>query len=68
VSTIRIAANYYDTAVFDDSPDKRHHGMLIGGFVIGKSSKPARDREAAMHNHREALIAARNDQPQAVRS
>lgn len=64
VSTIRIAADYYDTAVFDDSPGKRHAGMLIGGYVIDCSSKRALDREAGMDNHREALIALRDETPQ----
>ena len=68
VSTIRIAANYYDTVIFDDSPDKRHVGMLLGGYVIEKSSKRASDREAAMDNHREALIAARGEEPREVGS
>ncbi|MFF3928249.1 hypothetical protein [Streptomyces hirsutus] len=68
VSTIRIAANYYDTVIFDDSPDKRHVGMVIGGYVIDHSSKRANDREAAMEQHREALIAARNETPKAVRA
>ncbi|MFJ8923871.1 hypothetical protein ACIREK_30890 [Streptomyces sp. NPDC102415] len=63
VSTIRIAADYYDTAVFDDSPDKQHVGMLIGGYVIDSSSKRATTREGGMENHREALIAARDEQP-----
>ncbi|MFJ3984411.1 hypothetical protein [Streptomyces fungicidicus] len=63
VSTIRIAADYYDTVIFDDSPDKRHVGMVIGGYVIDHSSKRATDREAAMEQHREALIAARNETP-----
>ncbi|MFC8986047.1 hypothetical protein [Streptomyces sp. NPDC057115] len=68
VSTIRIAADYYDTVIFDDSVDKRHVGMVIGGYVIDHSSKRATDRDAAMENHREALIAVRNEQPRAVRS
>jgi hypothetical protein len=68
VSTIRIAADYYDTVIFDDSADKRHAGMLLGGYVIDHSSKRADDREAAMENHREALIAAREQEPREVRS
>ncbi|MFJ1782455.1 hypothetical protein ACIOKA_37750 [Streptomyces anulatus] len=64
VSTIRIAADNYDTVVFDDSPDKRHAGMAIGGYVIDSSSKRAMDREAGMDNHREALIAVREEAPQ----
>ena len=65
VSTVQIAPRYYDTVVFDDSADKRHDGWLIGGFVINKSSKRAETREAAMDQHREALHAARTEQPQA---
>lgn len=68
VSTIRIAADYYDTVIFDDSPGKRHHGMVIGGYVIDSSSKRATDREAGMDNHRQALIAARNETPTEVHS
>lgn len=67
VSTIRIAADYYDTVIFDDSPDKRHVGMVIGGYIIDKSSKRATDREAGMENHREALIAARTETPREAR-
>ncbi|WP_327259972.1 hypothetical protein [Streptomyces sp. NBC_01240] len=63
VSTIRIAADYYDTVIFDDSPDKKHAGKSLGGYVIDSSSKRANDRESAMEQHREALIAARAEQP-----
>jgi len=63
VSTIRIAADYYDTVIFDDSPDKRHSGMVIGGYVIDSSSKRALNRDAAMENHRDALIAIREEAP-----
>ncbi|TFI30149.1 hypothetical protein [Streptomyces sp. 4R-3d] len=63
VSTVRIDADYYDTAVFDDSASKKHTGMSLGGFVIDSSSKRSPDRESAMEVHREALIAARNETP-----
>jgi hypothetical protein len=73
VSTIRIERGRYDTCVFDDSPDKRHHGKRLPGhehdghhygpYVIGKSSEYAATREQAMDNHREALYAARTDTP-----
>ncbi|MCM8552301.1 hypothetical protein [Streptomyces sp. STCH 565 A] len=63
VSTIRIAADYYDTVIFDDSPDKRHQGMILGGYVIDSSSKRATDREAGMENHRAAIVAIREETP-----
>ena len=65
VSTVQIAPRYYDTVVSDDSTDKRHDGWLIGGYVINKSNKRAESREAAMDDHREALYAARTEQPKA---
>ena len=64
VSTVRIAAGYYDTVVFDDSTDRRHQGWSIGGFVIDKSSKRSGDRETAMELHRAALLALREETPQ----
>lgn len=63
VSTVRVAADYYDTAVFDESADRCHRGWAIGGFVIDKSSTRSRDRETAMEVHREALIALREETP-----
>jgi hypothetical protein len=66
ISTIRIAADYYDTVIFDDSADKKHRGMLLGGYVIDSSSKRATDREAGMENHREAILAAQHETPRAV--
>jgi hypothetical protein len=66
ISTIRIAADYYDTAIFDDSADKKHRGMLLGGYVIDSSSKRATDRDTGMDNHREAILAAQHETPQAV--
>lgn len=58
VSTVRIRRGYYDTVVFDDSPNRQHAGMVLAGFVIDESSKRAETREAAMDQHREALVAA----------
>jgi hypothetical protein len=63
VSTIRIKRGYYDTVIFDDSPGKEHTGQMLGGFVIDQSSKRADTREAAMDDHREALYAARTEEP-----
>jgi hypothetical protein len=59
VSTVKIGFRYYDTVVFDDSPDKRHTGKRVGGFVIDKSSKRRATRDEAMDVHREAVYAAR---------
>lgn len=63
VSTIRIKRGYYDTVIFDDSSDKRHTGQMLAGFVIDQSSKRAETRDAAMGDHREALYAARAEEP-----
>ncbi|MEU0181837.1 hypothetical protein ABZ312_11700 [Streptomyces sp. NPDC006207] len=65
VSTVRIGGGYYDTVVFDESADKRHAGFFLGGYVINKSSKAAGSRESAMDDHREALYAARTEEPKA---
>lgn len=63
VSTVQIARNYYDTVVFDDSADKRHAGMKLGGFVIDHGNVRSNTREEAMGQHREALDAARTETP-----
>lgn len=63
VSTIRIGGGYYDTVIFDESSDKRHAGFFLGGYVISHSSKAAGSRNAAMDDHREAVYAARTEEP-----
>lgn len=73
VSTVQIAPNYYDTVIFDNHEDNRHHGKHLaehewegrkyGPYVIGKTNERAATREAAMNDHREALYAARTEQP-----
>jgi hypothetical protein len=63
VSTVRIGGGYYDTAIFDESSDQRHAGFFLGGYVINHSSKKAGNRDAAMDDHREALYAARTEEP-----
>lgn len=75
VSTVQIAPRYYDTVIFDDSADKRHDGMVLAGhehegrkygpYVIDRTNERAETREAAMDQHREALYAARTEQPKA---
>jgi hypothetical protein len=66
VSTVRIGGGYYDTVIFDESDDKRHAGMFLGGYVINSSSKKAGSREAAMADHRAAVQAAQDEEPKAV--
>ncbi|MGW7688924.1 hypothetical protein ACWGMA_08520 [Streptomyces asiaticus] len=73
VSTIRIARGHYDTVVFDDSTDKRHSGMILAGhehegrqygpYVIDATRFRADTRDEAMDQHREALYAARTEEP-----
>ncbi|MBQ1164125.1 hypothetical protein KBZ21_39665, partial [Streptomyces sp. A73] len=52
-----------ETVVFDDHSDKRHDGWFIDGFTINKSSKRAENRDDAMETLREALYAARTEEP-----
>ena len=73
VSTIKIAPNYYDTVVMDESDDRRHQGKVLPGhehdgrqygpYVIGATNEHAPTREAAMDQHREALYASRTEEP-----
>jgi hypothetical protein len=73
VSTIKIAPGYYDTVVMDESDDQRHAGKILAGhehedhqhgpYVIGATSEHTASREAAMDRHREALYAARTEEP-----
>lgn len=73
VSTVRIAPGYYDTVVFDDSPDKRHAGRVLpahevdgrryGPYIIDKSNVRSDTRNEGLFEHREAVIAARTETP-----
>ncbi|MEV4970630.1 hypothetical protein [Streptomyces scopuliridis] len=73
VSTIRIDRDHYDTVVFDDSADKRNSGMVLAGhehegskfgpYVIDHTTYRSDSRDEAMEQHREALYAARTEQP-----
>jgi hypothetical protein len=73
VSTVKIGPGYYDTVVFDESPDKRHTGKHLAGhenegrtygpWIIDKLNVRSETREAAMDQHREALYAARTEPP-----
>ncbi|MGA4864170.1 hypothetical protein ACPB9J_16135 [Streptomyces lavendulocolor] len=66
VSTVRIGGGYFDTVIFDESDDKRHAGLWLGGYVISHSSKKSGSLDAAMDDHRKALHAAYTEEPQAV--
>lgn len=78
VSTVQLGFRRYDTVIFDDSPDKRHAGMVLvghenegrkhGPYVIDHSSERASTRDEAMDQHREALYAARTETPKAPKS
>lgn len=63
VSTVQLGFRRYDTVIFDDSPDKRHAGKTLGGYVIDASSRRTATRDEAMDEHREALYAARTETP-----
>jgi hypothetical protein len=63
VSTVRLDVSSYDTTIFDDSDGKQHHGMRLGdGWIIGWGQQSG-TLDGAMHDHREALCAARTEQP-----
>lgn len=78
VSTVRVKRGYYDTVIFDDSADKsaagkvlpshEHEGRTFGPYVIDRMNHRTATRDEAMEQHREALYAARTEQPQAVTS
>ena len=63
VSTIQVGFRAYETTVFDDTPDKRLEGWLLGERVIETTVDKASTREEAMDQHREALYAARTETP-----
>lgn len=63
VSTVRIGGGYYDTVIFDESDDKRHDGFFLDDYVINHSSKKAGSYDAALEQHREAVDAARTEEP-----
>lgn len=63
VSTIQVGFRAYETAVFDDTPDKRLEGWTIDSIVIETSRERAATREEAMEHHREALYAVRTGTP-----
>lgn len=58
VSTVKVTTPtevFYDTAVFDDSPDRRHHGKTYAGWTVGKLSRRAETPEDAAKNHGDAV-------------
>jgi hypothetical protein len=63
VSTIRIADDYYDTAIFDEHSTKRDHGKKLGRWVIGHSSERTQTRAAADAMHETAVATAYERRP-----
>lgn len=63
VSTVRIDVASYDTRVFDDSDDKRHHGMRLGDYWIVGWGQQSGTLGGARAQHQEAVDAARNEEP-----
>lgn len=65
VSTVLIdaASSSYDTTIFDDSTDKRHHGMRLGAsWIVGRGQQMG-TWGAAISLHKEAVAAALNEEP-----
>jgi len=67
VSTIQVGFRAYETAIFDDTADRRLEGWTIDGRVIETSVDKASTRDEAMDHHREALYTARTGTPKAPR-
>ncbi|WP_432130614.1 hypothetical protein [Streptomyces tendae] len=65
VSTIQVGFRSYETAIFDDTTDRRLEGWTIDGRVIETSVDEASTRDEAMDQHREALYTARTGTPKA---
>ncbi|MEU0030735.1 hypothetical protein [Streptomyces sp. NPDC006335] len=63
VSTIQVDFRAYETTVFDNTPDKRLEGWLLGDRIVETTVDKASTREEAMAQHREALYAARTETP-----
>lgn len=63
VSTVLIDEASYWTVIRDDHDDKRHHDMRLGDtWIIGRDQQMG-TRQAALDLHREALYAARTEEP-----
>lgn len=67
VSTVQVGFRAYETAVFDDTADRRLEGWMLDGRVIETSVDKAATREEAMEHHREALYTARTGTPRPPR-
>lgn len=68
VSTTQVGFRAYETAVFDDTAERRLEGWTLGDRVIETSVDKASTRDEAMEQHREALYAARTETPRAPRT
>lgn len=65
VSTIQTGFRAYATTVFDDTPDRRLVGWLLGERTIETTVEKASTRDEAMEQHREALYDVRTGTPRA---
>ncbi|MEV7975467.1 hypothetical protein [Streptomyces sp. NPDC086519] len=63
VSIIQVGFRAYETAIFDDTPERRLEGWTLGDRIIESSVDKASTRDEAMEHHREALYAARTETP-----
>jgi hypothetical protein len=63
VSTVRIDVGSYSTIVFDDSDDKRHHGMRLGNYWIVGWGQQSGTLDGALAQHQEAVDAAYTEKP-----
>jgi len=66
VNTVRLDVASYWTTVFDDSDDKRHHGMRLGDYWIIGWDQQSGTLDGALAQHQEVLHAARTEEPKAI--
>ncbi|WP_329168375.1 hypothetical protein OG709_30135 [Streptomyces sp. NBC_01267] len=57
VSTVKIAPQYYDTVIFNDSEERSASHLTFAGMTVDQTNIRNITREAAMETHRAALDA-----------
>ncbi|MER6492680.1 hypothetical protein [Streptomyces griseorubiginosus] len=63
VSTVRLDVASYDTTVFDDSDDRRHHGMRLGNYWTVGWGQQSGTLDGALALQEEAVHAAYTEEP-----